>query len=113
MSNKIVITVALIVFGLSCNASPIMSPDIGGLNNSINESNYINEKMNEYTMLDKKNSTQETTPIKYNFHKGDVDVSQQQGVEIPGSGNINSSKTIYTDGLGRLHFFGKGSTVRE
>lgn len=31
---------------------------------------------------------------------------------LPSSG-VNDSKTIYTDELGRLHFFGKGNTVKE
>ena len=26
---------------------------------------------------------------------------------------VNDSKTIYTDGLGRLHFFGKANQIRE
>lgn len=30
----------------------------------------------------------------------------------PNSG-VNNSKTIYTDDLGRLHFFGKGNIIRE
>lgn len=31
---------------------------------------------------------------------------------LPESG-VNNSKTIYTDELGRLHFFGKGNIVKE
>ena len=31
---------------------------------------------------------------------------------IPSSG-VNESKTIYTDDLGRLHFFGKGNIIKE
>ena len=31
---------------------------------------------------------------------------------LPSSG-INESKTIYTDELGRLHFFGKGNIIKE
>lgn len=31
---------------------------------------------------------------------------------LPNSG-VNESKTIYTDDLGRLHFFGKGNLVKE
>lgn len=31
---------------------------------------------------------------------------------LPTSG-VNESKTIYTDDLGRLHFFGKGNLIRE
>ena len=30
----------------------------------------------------------------------------------PNSG-VNNSKTIYTDDLGRLHFFGKNNIIRE
>ena len=29
------------------------------------------------------------------------------------SGGVNDSKTIYTDDIGRLHFFGKGNLVKE
>lgn len=31
---------------------------------------------------------------------------------LPSSG-VNNSKTIYTDDLGRMHFFGKGNIIRE
>ena len=31
---------------------------------------------------------------------------------LPGSG-VNESKTIYTDEIGRLHFFGKGNLIKE
>ena len=33
-----------------------------------------------------------------------------QGV---GNSGVNNSKTIYTDDIGRLHFFGKGNLIRE
>ena len=31
---------------------------------------------------------------------------------LPSSG-VNESKTIYTDEIGRLHFFGKGNLIKE
>ena len=31
---------------------------------------------------------------------------------LPSSG-VNNSKTIYTDDIGRLHFFGKGNLIKE
>ena len=31
---------------------------------------------------------------------------------LPGS-NLNNSKTIYTDDIGRVHFFGKGNIINE
>ena len=36
----------------------------------------------------------------------------QGATYIPNSG-VNESKTIYTDDLGRLHFFGKGNLIKE
>ncbi len=33
-------------------------------------------------------------------------------VDLPSSG-VNESKTIYTDDLGRLHFFGKANLIKE
>lgn len=51
----------------------------------------------------------------YTYEKGKMDASSfygQGGTNIPASG-VNESKTIYTDGLGRLHFFGKGNITRD
>jgi hypothetical protein len=31
---------------------------------------------------------------------------------LPGAG-VNNSKTLYTDDIGRLHFFGKGNIIKE
>ncbi|MBO5738912.1 hypothetical protein J6R97_06185 [bacterium] len=43
----------------------------------------------------------------------DASASFGQGATyLPDSG-VNNSKTIYTDDLGRLHFFGKGNLIRE
>ena len=36
----------------------------------------------------------------------------QGGTYLPASG-VNESKTMYTDELGRLHFFGKGNLIKE
>ena len=43
----------------------------------------------------------------------DASASFGQGAtNLPGS-NLNKSKTLYTDDIGRLHFFGKGNIVKE
>ncbi len=36
----------------------------------------------------------------------------QGGTYLPGS-SLNNSKTIYTDDIGRVHFFGKGNIIKE
>ena len=59
-----------------------------------------------------------TTPAAYkstySYQKGGMDASNPYGyagTSIPAS--VNDSKTIYTDGLGRLHFFGKGNIIKD
>lgn len=50
----------------------------------------------------------------YSYEKGKMDASNPYGfagTNIPSG--VNDSKTIYTDELGRLHFFGKGNVVKE
>lgn len=45
--------------------------------------------------------------------KMDPSASFGQGATyLPGS-SLNNTKTIYTDDLGRLHFFGKGNLIKE
>ena len=50
----------------------------------------------------------------YTSKKEGLDASYHKGysTNIPTSG-VNDSKTLYTDDLGRLHFFGKGNLIRE
>ena len=43
----------------------------------------------------------------------DPSASFGQGATYLPSSGVNESKTIYTDELGRLHFFGKGNIIRE
>ena len=51
----------------------------------------------------------------FSSEKGKLDASRPYGygsTNLPTSG-VNDSKTIYTDDLGRLHFFGKANQIRE
>lgn len=43
----------------------------------------------------------------------DPSASFGQGATYLPSSGVNESKTIYTDDLGRLHFFGKGNIIKE
>ena len=45
--------------------------------------------------------------------KMDASASFGQGATFLPSSGVNESKTIYTDDLGRLHFFGKENIIRE
>lgn len=45
--------------------------------------------------------------------KMDPSASFGQGATYLPSSGVNESKTIYTDDLGRLHFFGKGNLIKE
>ena len=50
----------------------------------------------------------------FSYQKGGMDPSNPYGfagTTIPAG--VNDSKTIYTDGLGRLHFFGKGNQIKD
>ncbi len=51
----------------------------------------------------------------FSSEKGKMDATNFGGfggTNIPDRG-VNESKTIYTDDLGRLHFFGKGNLIKE
>ena len=51
----------------------------------------------------------------FSYEKGKMDPSIHHGMGgtyLPSSG-VNESKTMYTDDLGRLHFFGKGNIIKE
>ena len=43
----------------------------------------------------------------------DPSASFGQGATYLPTSGVNESKTIYTDDLGRLHFFGKGNLIKE
>lgn len=43
----------------------------------------------------------------------DASASFGQGATYLPSSGVNESKTIYTDEIGRLHFFGKGNLIKE
>ena len=46
--------------------------------------------------------------------KMDASASFGQGAtNLPARSGVNSSKTMYTDEIGRLHFFGKGNIIKE
>ena len=45
--------------------------------------------------------------------KMDPSASFGRGATYLPSSGVNESKTIYTDDLGRLHFFGKGNLIKE
>lgn len=45
--------------------------------------------------------------------KMDPSASFGKGATYLPSSGVNESKTIYTDELGRLHFFGKGNLIKE
>lgn len=88
------------------------------------ETNEVSEQVEETI---KKTETDITSVIKekpsitpatykstYSYQKGGMDASNPYGyagTNIPAG--VNDSKTIYTDGLGRLHFFGKDSQIKD
>lgn len=45
--------------------------------------------------------------------KMDASASFGQGATYLPSSGVNESKTMYTDEIGRLHFFGKGNIIKE
>lgn len=50
----------------------------------------------------------------FTFEKGKMDATNfygAGGTNVPAG--VNNSKTIYTDDLGRLHFFGKGNIKKD
>ena len=59
-------------------------------------------------------STGSSFKSSYTSKKEGLDPSYHKGysTNIPSAG-VNNSKTIYTDDLGRLHFFGKANQIRE
>ena len=107
------------------------------MQNNQMQSDFINDAVDKYSKTDtKKNEVIEsvektgndiTSAIKekpvvpassykstYSYEKGKMDASNPYGfagTNIPSG--VNESKTIYTDELGRLHFFGKTNQIKE
>ena len=48
----------------------------------------------------------------YSFKRGSMNDSYDSTLDEGFSG-VNSSKTMYKDGIGRLHFFGKGNIIKD
>lgn len=90
------------------------------------QANVVNNAVNEYSKKDNEKQItdvikeKETVPVSthkstYTYQKEPMDASNPYGfgnTNIPTSG-VNNSKTIYTDDIGRLHFFGRANIVRE
>lgn len=121
----------MLVVGFSCllaKAEPVIINDLGGLylNKNVTEieMRHANKAVQDYVIKESPKTVAETEVSKeesvvpeepvseYTFKKGKMDVSQKDNGEIEVRG-VNNSKTIYTDDLGRLHFFGKGSITRD
>ena len=49
----------------------------------------------------------------YTAEKAPLDAARQSGYNTTLPAGVNNSKTIYTDDIGRLHFFGKGNIIKE
>lgn len=67
--------------------------------------------------IKEKNELPVSSRTKATFSTGDrqMDPSASfgQGATYLPSSGVNKSKTMYTDDLGRLHFFGKGNLIKE
>ncbi|MCQ2755122.1 MAG: hypothetical protein MJ231_08795 [bacterium] len=127
MSKNIIILglfVTMVSTALCVSAEPIMINDLGGLylmNNreerliNVPEEKASTEKAKESAIKIKETAGESVVPVSdttYSFERGSVDTSKSNGyVDLPSSG-VNASKTIYTDDLGRLHFFGKGNLIK-
>lgn len=124
------VMLCILVIGFSClsvNANPVIINDLGGLylNKNVTEieMRHATKAVQDYTIkeaektepaaqIKEENVVPEVSDTEYTFKKGKMDVSQKDDNEIEVRG-VNNSKTIYTDDLGRLHFFGKGSITRD
>lgn len=90
----------------------------------------VNEVANTTKKIEKQNVDTDITSVikertdvpvssktKVNFtsedRKMDPSASFGQGATYLPTSGVNESKTIYTDDLGRLHFFGKGNLIKE
>ena len=92
------------------------------------QANLVNDAVNEFSQKEETETKNITDVIKekeyvpaashkstFSSEKGKLDAFRPYGygsTNLPTSG-VNDSKTIYTDDLGRLHFFGKANQIRE
>lgn len=58
-------------------------------------------------------STKTKATFTTNDRQMDPSASFGKGATYLPSSGVNESKTIYTDEIGRLHFFGKGNLIKE
>lgn len=87
------------------------------INEVTNQTDKKNVDTDITSVIKEKNEVQVSSKSKATFSSQnrtmDASASFGQGATyLPDSG-VNNSKTIYTDDLGRLHFFGKGNLIRE
>lgn len=47
------------------------------------------------------------------FKRGRLEDNSSNSIYTDSSSGVNASKTLYTDEIGRLHFFGKGNLIKE
>lgn len=69
----------------------------------------------DITKVIKENSQLQKPAFKssYTSTKEPLDASYHKGYNTNIPARVNDSKTIYTDDLGRLHFFGKANLIKE
>ena len=117
----LVVMLASIPFAYADNAGSFHFSTIGGssmvgqMDMDTLDANMINDaayRFNKAESSAKKNNN-ENINTRYNFKKSDIDTTNDYYEEIPCGGRVNASKTMYTDDLGRLHFFGKGNLVKS
>ena len=90
------------------------------------QSNAVNDAMMEFgqeengeknvTDVVKRSSLETPAPsFKSSFSNTEerTDASGRYGFDAYNPSGVNDSKTIYTDDLGRLHFFGKANLIKE
>lgn len=79
---------------------------------------FSKEKVKTETDITKviQESTVEKKPVlksTYTSTKEPLDATYHKGYSTNIPSGVNDSKTIYTDDLGRLHFFGKANQIKE
>lgn len=122
---------SFITFGLlatlftitSAYANSAYTTDLGSLQmmdlNSGAYNNAVNSAVAKYTIKGDSNQ-EDTTTVRTSSYKkeayDDTEDSVDTTIKYEGDDyytkGVNSSKTIYTDDLGRLHFFGKENVKR-
>lgn len=82
----------------------------------VKKDNTANSETNIMDVIKEKSSVPVSSKTKATFsseqRKMDASAPYGYGVTNIPSG-VNNSKTMYTDELGRLHFFGKGNLIKE